>query len=103
MQHETDATELYQLIHGAAAGGIPYVGGMGNPGMDRGIREELLKQTGKVCGKIKAGRLTEHEAVEFHALCQLASAHGVLSESDLQKVEAIIDRNAPTDEHSRVH
>lgn len=95
MEPARDAETLFKLIYGAAVGSIPNFGGHhGIHGMMRGLREELMKQTGIVCNKIRSLSLNEDERNGYIALCQTAVATEVLSENDLKTIIYIMERNA---------
>ena len=59
-------------------------------GMMRGLREELMKQTGQVCGKLKNSELSNDDQNEYLALCKTAVATEVLAENDLKKITSIL-------------
>ncbi len=94
MQNQLDAKELYSLVAGSVRGGAPIPAGVFGPyGMERGIREELLKKAGIVSGKIAGSTLLESDVDVFFGVCQVAQASGVLSESDIEKISTILERN----------
>lgn len=89
------AEQLFGLIHKALLGNVPNFGGHhGMHGMMRGLREELMKQTGLVCGKLKSATLTDNDQNEYIALCETAVATEVLAENDLKKIISILQGGA---------
>ena len=93
-KRESDAKELYRLIHGAITDSPLSPAGIWGPiGVERGIQEELLKQTGIVSGKIISSHLTNKDIDEYFALCQLAQANNVIATSDLNIIERLLDRS----------
>jgi hypothetical protein len=94
MQRESDAKELYSLVHGVVSGGMPHMGILeGTSGITRGIREELLKQTGIVGGKIISSNLSEEDIDRYFALCQIAEANQLFSKTDIENIGKILDRS----------
>lgn len=94
MNNMADDERLFRLMHNALVMNVPNFGGHhGIHGMMRGLREEMMKQTGLVCGKIREKSLSEQDSNEYIALCQTAVSTGVLSESDLQTIVSIVERS----------
>ena len=76
-KRESDAKELYRLIHGA-------------------ITDSSLSPAGiwgAVSGKIISSHLTNKDIDEYFALCQLAQANNVIATSDLNIIERLLDRS----------
>lgn len=89
---QLEAEQLFKLVYGAVIADVPNFGGHhGLHGMMRGLREELLKQTSVVCGKINTRSLSEKECNEYVALCQTAVSTDVLSENDLKTIVNIVN------------
>lgn len=94
MSKAADAETFHKLVNNIVRGGALTPAGIFGPfGVDRGLREELLKKAGPIAGKIKSGRLEATEVSDFLALCGVAEANGVLSESDYDSLNNILDRN----------
>ena len=92
---KADSEELYKMITKASFGETQILGGSsGLHGMSRGVREDLMKQTGVICGKMRSDNLLKEEIEQYLALCNTAVATNVLSDSDFEKIVNLIEDRA---------
>lgn len=95
MNPDNKAEQLFSLMHKTVLGNVPNFGGHhGIHGMMRGLREELMKQTGIVCNKLKNSQLSDNDQNEYLALCETALATEVIAESDLKKIVTILQETS---------
>jgi hypothetical protein len=82
------ADELYKLIYGASSRSLP----AGVFGTQRTLAPDLLQTTGSLCGAIKHTQASSEQINDFRGLCALAQATGTLAESDLAKIDGLLDK-----------
>ena len=99
-ERKDDAEELYRLISKATFGETQILGGVtGDGGMARGLKEELMKQTAIICGKIRSDSLSDDEINNYLAMCNTAVATNIISESDFNKILGLVEGPGVKDGH----
>ena len=101
MHKEADAKLLHSTVDNILRGGVSHSAGIFGPfGMNRGLREELLKESGIISGKIASSTLNDDDLDQFFGLCQVSQANGLMSESDLKRIAEILERSTTNGSNS---
>ena len=92
-QAKDPAEQLFKFIHSACfSGQTENLGGHhGMNGMMRGLREDLIKDTGVICGQLRSSSLTPEQTDQYLGLCRTAMVTGVLSDADFEYIVNIFE------------
>lgn len=88
------ASSLHQLIYDATTRNIPNLGGTHGFNMSPASNpEQLLRASSAFVGSVRAGKVPPHDQIEsFRAECLVAAATGLLADSDMEKINQILDK-----------
>ncbi len=95
MNKQSDSEELYRRIYEIVNGGSALFAGIAGPfGIQRGLKEELLKHGSIISAKIAKEELLPEDVNAFFGLCQVSHANSVMSQSDVDALMLILERNS---------